>query len=91
MYIYIKYIYFFYLQVALYSRQELNIRSASNYLVAFAATHEKCRRFVKKYFKAIVVLPSDWIEIAEFCVVSISFFLNCCFFYAFIIKLTQFS
>lgn len=57
----------FVLKVALYGRQELNIRSASNYLVAFAAMHGKCKKFVRKYYKAIVVLPSDWIEIAEFC------------------------
>lgn len=63
----------FILKVALYGRQELNIRSASNFLVAFAALNEKCKKFVKKYYKHIVILPSDWIEIAEFCLYQNSY------------------
>eukprot|EP00106_Octopus_bimaculoides_P017702 XP_014785144.1 PREDICTED: telomerase protein component 1-like [Octopus bimaculoides] len=57
----------FILKVALYSRLQLNIRSASNYLLAFASMHSDCRNFLKKYYKRTVVLPSDWIEVAEFC------------------------
>lgn len=54
-----------FLQVALYSRQELNIRSASNFLLSYAAYHEATRPYLKKYYEACIRLPSDWIEVAE--------------------------
>ena len=43
----------------------MNIRITANFLVAYAAFTDPCRIFLKKYFKAVVNLPSDWIEIAE--------------------------
>lgn len=55
----------FVLQVALYARRFLNIRSASNFIAAVAASHPKSRQFIRKYFSPLVVTPSDWVEIAE--------------------------
>ncbi|CAF1363498.1 unnamed protein product, partial [Adineta steineri] len=55
----------FILKAALYTRNHLNIRITANFLVAYAAYTDSCRIFLKKYFKTIVNLPSDWIEIAE--------------------------
>jgi len=55
----------FILKAALYTRNHLNIRISANFLVAFAAFTDPCRIFLKKYYKTIVNLPSDWIEIAE--------------------------
>ncbi|XP_067949967.1 telomerase protein component 1-like [Watersipora subatra] len=55
----------FILKVAIYSRKDLNIRAVSNFLLADAAHRPVCRPFLKKYFKSTVMLPSDWIEVAE--------------------------
>ncbi|XP_022253025.1 telomerase protein component 1-like [Limulus polyphemus] len=55
----------FILKVALYTRQELNIRTTANFLLTYAAYIESCRPFLKKYFSSSVRLPSDWIEVAE--------------------------
>lgn len=52
-------------QVALYTRRELNIRSTANFLLAFCARHVTCRIYLQKYFTATVCLPSDWIEVVE--------------------------
>lgn len=52
-------------QVALYTRNELNIRTTANFLLAFAAFTHACRPFLSKYYSASVRLPSDWIDIAE--------------------------
>ena len=52
-------------QVALYTRNELNIRTTANFLLTYAAHHPVCRPFLQKYFSASVRLPSDWIEVAE--------------------------
>ena len=58
-------LWFYVFQVAIYSRKDLNIRGASTFLLAYAANNVKCRPFLKKYFKATIALPSDWIEVAE--------------------------
>lgn len=63
-------IWIFFHQVALYCRQELNLRTTSNFLLAFCCLHKSCKIFVLKYFKATVVLPSDWMAIADFIQVS---------------------
>ncbi|XP_076330930.1 telomerase protein component 1-like [Tachypleus tridentatus] len=55
----------FILKVALYTRQELNIRTTANFLVTYAAYVESCRPFLMKYFTSSIRLPSDWIEVAE--------------------------
>eukprot|EP01116_Phalansterium_solitarium_P003945 TRINITY_DN1478_c0_g2_i3.p1 TRINITY_DN1478_c0_g2~~TRINITY_DN1478_c0_g2_i3.p1 ORF type:complete len:2362 (+),score=859.43 TRINITY_DN1478_c0_g2_i3:58-7143(+) len=54
----------FVLKLALYSRDDLNIRSTSNYLVSIASNVKACQPFLKKYVKNIVRLPSDWLDIA---------------------------
>jgi telomerase protein component 1 len=55
----------FILKVALYTRQELNIRVTANFLLCLASYFDVCRPFLQKYFKASIQLPSDWIEVAE--------------------------
>ncbi|KAM4708115.1 telomerase protein component 1 isoform 1-T4 [Discoglossus pictus] len=53
----------FVLKVALYTRQELNIRSTANFLLAVSARLPACRPHLRRYFCASVQLPSDWMEI----------------------------
>ena len=57
-------------QMALYARQELNIRATANFLLAYAATSSACCRYVKRYYVRSVQLPSDWVEVALFCKVN---------------------
>ncbi|TGZ58462.1 hypothetical protein CRM22_009630 [Opisthorchis felineus] len=54
----------FILKAALYCRRELNIRMTANLLVAIACHNEACRPFVDKYFREVIRLPSDWLEVA---------------------------
>lgn len=54
----------FILKLALYVRDDLNIRSTANFLTALAADTPQCTPYMRKYFKAIVRLPSDWLDIA---------------------------
>jgi len=56
----------FVLKVALYLRKELNIKTGTNFILALAAKQEECRPYLKRYFNECVVLPSDWIDVAEF-------------------------
>ncbi len=53
----------FIFKLALYVRDDLNIRSTANYLVALAANNKQCHPFFKKYFSFVVRLPSDMLEI----------------------------
>lgn len=55
----------FILKLALYTRRELNIRVTANFLLCVASFEEKCRPYLKRYFKSSIMLPSDWIEVAE--------------------------
>ncbi|CAL8093119.1 unnamed protein product [Calicophoron daubneyi] len=55
----------FIFKVAVYCRRELNIRTATNFLVAKACSTNNCYPFVDKYFSACIRIPSDWIEVAE--------------------------
>ncbi|XP_069100415.1 telomerase protein component 1 isoform X1 [Pleurodeles waltl] len=55
----------FLLKVALYTRQELNIRTTANFLLALAVFHEPCRPHLRRYFSAAVQLPSDWMEVPK--------------------------
>ena len=55
----------FILKLALYTRNELNIRTTANFLLALASNISYCRPFLKKYFSSCINLPSDWIEVAE--------------------------
>ncbi|XP_053558206.1 telomerase protein component 1 [Bombina bombina] len=53
----------FVLKVALYTRQELNIRTTANFLLALSALLPACRPHLRRYFCAIVRLPTDWMEV----------------------------
>uniref|UniRef100_UPI00398F8AE2 telomerase protein component 1-like n=1 Tax=Pristiophorus japonicus TaxID=55135 RepID=UPI00398F8AE2 len=53
----------FILKVALYTRQELNIRSTANFLLALSARLPPCRPHLRRYFCRAVRLPSDWTEV----------------------------
>ncbi|KAG8140724.1 hypothetical protein E2320_003410 [Naja naja] len=55
----------FILKVALYARQELNIRSTANFLLALASYLQPCRSHVRRYFCHAVQLPSDWMQVAK--------------------------
>jgi telomerase protein component 1 len=55
----------FVLKVALYTRNDLNIRTTANFLLALASNLQTCRPFLRKYYCASIRLPSDWIEVAE--------------------------
>ncbi|XP_067833090.1 telomerase protein component 1-like, partial [Heptranchias perlo] len=55
----------FVLKVALYTRQELNIRSTANFLLAVSALLPPCRPHLRRYICRVVRLPSDWIEVAK--------------------------
>ncbi|KAL1781119.1 telomerase protein component 1 [Sigmodon hispidus] len=56
----------FILKASLYARQQLNIREVANLVLAVAVFLPACRPHVRRYFSAIVHLPSDWIQVAEF-------------------------
>ena len=65
--------------MALYSRRELNIRTTTNFLLALASNRPECRPFLRKYYSASIMLPSDWIEVAEiYQVPATSVFTWCC-------------
>jgi len=51
--------------LGLYTRKVLNVRVVSTFMLAFAAYLPECRPFLKKYFNQTIVLPSDWIQVAE--------------------------
>ena len=55
----------FVLKTVLYARQELNLRTPSNFLLAFASMLHSCRPYLKRYYGASIRLPSDWIEVSE--------------------------
>ncbi|KAM8849775.1 telomerase protein component 1 isoform 2-T4 [Spinachia spinachia] len=55
----------FLLKVALYTRQELNIRVTANFLLALAASLPSTKSHVRRYFCAAVQLPSDWLEVVR--------------------------
>ncbi|XP_058149817.1 telomerase protein component 1 isoform X1 [Dasypus novemcinctus] len=55
----------FILKASLYTRQQLNIRDVANKVLAIAAFLPACRPYLRRYFCAIVQLPSDWIQVAE--------------------------
>jgi telomerase protein component 1 len=53
----------FVLQLAFYCREVLNIRTTSNFLLAYAAVHAETKGFLAIYFNKSVRLPSDLAEI----------------------------
>ncbi|XP_074091083.1 telomerase protein component 1 isoform X1 [Macrotis lagotis] len=56
----------FILKASLYARQQLNIRSMAIMVLAIATYLPACRPYVRRYFCAIVQLPSDWMQVAQF-------------------------
>ncbi|CAL9689640.1 unnamed protein product [Knipowitschia caucasica] len=55
----------FLLKVAVYTRQELNIRITANFLLALAANLSSTKSHVRRYLCAAVQLPSDWLEVVR--------------------------
>lgn len=55
----------FLLKVALYTRNDLNIRTTANFILALASNIHSCRPYLRKYYCSSIRLPSDWIEVAE--------------------------
>lgn len=55
----------FLLKVAVYTRQELNIRITANFLLALAAFLPNSKSHLRRYFCAAVQLPSDWLEVTR--------------------------
>ncbi|XP_036895648.1 telomerase protein component 1 [Sturnira hondurensis] len=55
----------FILKASLYARQQLNMRDVANKVLAIAAFLPDCRPHLRRYFCAIVQLPSDWIQVAQ--------------------------
>ncbi|PRP83176.1 hypothetical protein PROFUN_09604, partial [Planoprotostelium fungivorum] len=53
----------FILKTAFYVRDQLNVRSTANYLLAWASIRKECQPFVKHYFAATVRLPSDLLDV----------------------------
>ena len=49
----------------MYCRLDLNVRSTTHLLLAFAAIHKPCRHFLPLYFSKAVVLPTDWTSVAD--------------------------
>jgi len=52
-------------QLAYYAREVLNIRTTSNFLLAWASTNTRTKPFLPAYFNASVRLPSDLLEVVE--------------------------
>ncbi len=56
----------FILLLAYYTRNELYLRSSTNFLLAYAATKiPKCSEFLKKYMPYCIKLPTDLLEVIE--------------------------
>ncbi|KAL4453468.1 hypothetical protein ABPG74_017675 [Tetrahymena malaccensis] len=53
-------------QLSVYIRNELYIRSTTNYIVSFCVVNEKTKPFIEKYFNKAVLLPGDLLEVCEF-------------------------
>jgi WD40 repeat protein len=62
----------FVLKLALYTRRTLHLRSSPNYLVALCAREPNCIPFLQPYMEKIVLIPSDWLAIANY-----AFFYDC--------------
>ncbi|KAK2822733.1 hypothetical protein Q5P01_022798 [Channa striata] len=81
----------FLLKVAVYTRQELNIRITANFLLALAANQPGTKPHVRRYFCAAVQLPSDWLEVARIYSTCFSRTLPACLKKAMADKFKQFS
>lgn len=56
----------FILKLALYVRDDLNIRSTANFLAAVACNSPACHPFLLKYFPLLLRLPTDLLEMVDF-------------------------
>ncbi|XP_044076665.1 telomerase protein component 1 isoform X2 [Siniperca chuatsi] len=81
----------FLLKVAVYTRQELNIRITANFLLALAANQPSTKPHVRRYFCAAVQLPSDWLEVVRIYSTCFSHSLPMCLKKAMADKFKQFS
>ncbi|XP_070774707.1 telomerase protein component 1 [Enoplosus armatus] len=81
----------FLLKVAVYTRQELNIRITANFLLALAANQPSTKPHVRRYFCAAVQLPSDWLEVVRIYSTCFSRSLPMCLKKAMADKFKQFS
>ncbi|XP_034470517.1 telomerase protein component 1 isoform X4 [Hippoglossus hippoglossus] len=81
----------FLLKVAVYARQELNIRITANFLLALAANQPSTKPHVRRYFCVAVQLPSDWLEVVRIYSTCFSHSLPMCLKKAMADKFKQFS
>ncbi|CAL8326348.1 unnamed protein product [Arctogadus glacialis] len=81
----------FLLKVAVYTRQELNIRITANFLLALAAFLPTTKPHVRRYYCAAVQLPSDWLEVARLYSTCFSHSMPACLKKAMADKFKQFS
>ncbi|RXN37538.1 telomerase component 1 [Labeo rohita] len=81
----------FLLKVAVYTRQELNIRITTNFLLALAAHLPGSKPHLRRYFCAAVQLPSDWLEVTRIYSMCFSKSLPSCLKKALADKFKQFS
>ncbi|XP_049322801.1 telomerase protein component 1 [Astyanax mexicanus] len=81
----------FILKVAVYTRQELNIRITTNFLLALAAYLPESKPHLRRYFCAAVQLPSDWLEVTRLFSTCFSSSLPACLKKALVDKFKQFS
>uniref|UniRef100_A0A8C2K428 TROVE domain-containing protein n=1 Tax=Cyprinus carpio TaxID=7962 RepID=A0A8C2K428_CYPCA len=81
----------FLLKVAVYTRQELNIRITANFLLALAAHLPGSKPHFRRYFCAAVQLPSDWLEVTRIYSTCFSKSLPSCLKKALVDKFKQFT
>ncbi|KTF72846.1 hypothetical protein cypCar_00038029 [Cyprinus carpio] len=81
----------FLLKVAVYTRQELNIRITANFLLALAAHLPGSKPHFRRYFCAAVQLPSDWLEVTRIYSMCFSKSLPSCLKKALVDKFKQFT
>ncbi|XP_030629420.1 telomerase protein component 1 [Chanos chanos] len=81
----------FLLKVAVYTRQELNIRATANFLLALAAHLPDTKPHLRRYFCAAVQLPSDWLEVTRLYGTCFSASLPSCLKKALVDKFKQFN
>ncbi|KAI5099211.1 telomerase protein component 1, partial [Silurus meridionalis] len=81
----------FLLKVAVYTRQELNIRITANFLLALTAHLPNSKPHLRRYFCSAVQLPSDWLEVTRIYSQCFSTSLPSCLKKALADKFKQFS
>ncbi|XP_053502261.1 telomerase protein component 1 isoform X2 [Ictalurus furcatus] len=81
----------FLLKVAVYTRQELNIRVTANFLLALAAYLPNSKPHLRRYFCSAIQLPSDWLEVTRIYSTCFSRSLPSCLKKALADKFKQFS